>query len=130
MNITIKDEVYELDLGIGFALNLDSKFKFKQQIAQDLNAEFGLGVQILYGQLTAVSVQSIVDFFKAGLIDVKKKSFSDKDLQAAIQAKAIEAGGFDKLANECIEALQNVGLYPHIFPVVPTEEETQAEEQA
>ncbi|MCU7556531.1 tail assembly chaperone [Macrococcus capreoli] len=115
MNITIKDETYELNLGIGFALSLDSKYKFKQQITQDLDAEFGLGVQILFGQLTAVSVQAIVDYFKAGLVDVQTKKYSEKDLNKAIQDKAVELGGFQPLAEACIEALQNVGLYNHIF---------------
>lgn len=121
MNITINKNTYELDLGIGFALNLDSKFKFKQKIMNDLDAEFGLGVQILFGQLTAVSIQAIVDFFKAGLIDVQTKKYSEKDLNKAIQELAKEAGGFQALANECIEALQNVGLYNHIFEAQPTE---------
>lgn len=115
MELMIKDKTYELDLGIGFALNLDSKFKFKQKITQDLDAEFGLGVQILFGQLTAVSVQAILDFFIAGLSEYSKKAYSQKDLQKAIQLKAVELGGFDKLADKCIEELQNVGLYPHIF---------------
>lgn len=118
MDIKIKDTTYELDLGIGFALALDSKYKFKQNVMNDLDAEFGLGVQILYGQLAAVSIQAIVDFFKAGLVDVKTKSYSDKDLNKAIQELAVNAGGFASLAQECIEALQNVGLYNHIFEAV------------
>lgn len=115
MNITINDKDYELDLGIGFALHLDSKYKFKQKVTQDLDVEFGLGVQLLYGQLSAVSIQGIVDFFNAGLSDYSKKSLPQKDVQKAVQELAIEKGGFNKLAEECIEELKNVGLYPHIF---------------
>lgn len=115
MKINVKDTEYELDLGIGFALHLDSKYKFKQKVAQDLEVEFGLGVQLLYGQLTAVSIQGIVDFFNAGLADYSKKALPQKDVQKAVQDLAMEMGGFNKLSEQCIEELKNVGLYPHIF---------------
>lgn len=115
MNITVNEKEYELDLGIGFALQLDAKFKFTQQITQDLDAEFGLGVQILYGQLTAASVQAIVDFYKAALHETPNRAFSKRQLEKAIEQEAIELGGFDKLAGKCIEALQNVGLYQYII---------------
>lgn len=120
MNITIKGTEYELDLGIGFALALDSQYKFKQPVGAFIEVEFGLGVQVIYGQLSGLSIQAIVDFFNAGLVDVKKKSYSAKDLQNAIQEKAIELGGFDALANECIEAMKDVGLYQHIFDIEET----------
>ena len=110
-----QETTYELDLGIGFALHLDSKFKFKQKIQEDLDMEFGLGVQILYGRLAATSIEAIVDFYNAGLSEQPKRAFSQKELQKAIQAKALELGGFDKLAEHCIEELKDVGLYPHIF---------------
>ena len=88
MNVTIKEQDFELDLGIGFALNLDAKFKFVQKIQQDLELEFGMGVQILYGRLKAVSVESIVDFYNAGLAGEKKSAFTQKDLQKAIEAES------------------------------------------
>ena len=115
MNITIKEKDFELDLGIGFALNLDAKFKFVQKIQQDLELEFGMGVQLLYGRLKAVSIESILDFYNAGLSEYSKSSFSQKDLKKAIEAEALELGGFNKLADKCVEELVNVGLYPHIF---------------
>lgn len=122
MKIEVKEVEHELDLGIGFALNLDAKYKFKQKVAQDLDVEFGLGVQLLYGQLKAVSVNGIMDFVKAGLSDVPKKQVPEKDVQKAVEAKAIEMGGFKPLADECIEALQNVGLYQHIFEAEENQE--------
>lgn len=115
MEITVKDKTLELDLGIGFALQLDSKFKFKQKVTQDLDVEFGLGVQLLYGQLKAVSIQAIVDFFNAGLSEHSKKDYPQKQLNHAIQEYAKELGGFAELADKCIEELQEVGLYQHIF---------------
>src|SRR5699024_6485040 len=115
MKITVKDNEYELDLGIGFALNLDSKYKFKQKVAQDPDVEFGLGVPLLYGQLTAVSIQGIVDFSNAGFTAVPKKQLPHKEHQKAVEALAMEKGGFKPLAHECIEELKNVGLYQHIF---------------
>lgn len=124
MELKIKDKNYELDLGIGFALNLDSKFKFVQKIQQDLELEFGMGVQLLFGRLKAVSVESIVDFYNAALSDYPQKSFNQKDLKKAIEAEALELGGFNKLADKCVEELVNVGLYPHIF-----EAEEQMEQQ-
>src|SRR5699024_10523274 len=115
MKIKAKDNENELDLGIGFALNLDSKYKVKQKVAKDLDVEFGLDVQLVYGQLTAVSIQGIVDFFNAGLADVPKKQIPQKEVQKAVEALAMEKGGFKPLAHECIEELKNVGLYQHIF---------------
>ena len=56
MEIKIGEKDFELDLGIGFALNLDSKYKFVQKVQQDLQVEFGMGVQLLYGRLKAVSI--------------------------------------------------------------------------
>lgn len=122
MNITVNEKNFELDLGIGFALQLDAKFKFTQKITQDLDAEFGLGVQILYGQLTAASVQAIVDFYNAALHETPNRAYTKRQLEKAIEQEARELGGFDKLAEKCIEALQNVGLYQYVMTAeVPQE---------
>lgn len=122
MNITVNEKNFELDLGIGFALQLDAKFKFTQKITQDLDAEFGLGVQILYGQLTAASVQAIVDFYNAALHETPNRAYTKRQLEKAIEQEAKELGGFDKLAEKCIEALQNVGLYQYVMTAeVPQE---------
>lgn len=129
MIVTIKEQDFELDLGIGFALNLDAKFKFVQKIQQDLELEFGMGVQLLYGRLKAVSVESIVDFYNAGLAGEKKSAFTQKDLQKAIEAEAIKLGGFNKLADKCVEELVNVGLYPHIFEAEAQAEQTNQESE-
>src|SRR5699024_4821521 len=102
MKITVKDNEYELDLGIGFALNLDSTYKFKKKVAQDLDVEFGIGVQLLYGQLTAVSIQGIVDFFNAGLSDVPQQQIPLREVQNAVVTLAMRIGGFIPSAHECI----------------------------
>src|SRR5699024_10206542 len=99
---------------IGFALNLDSKYKFKQKVAQDLDVEFGLGVQLLYGQLTAVSIQGIVDFFNAGLADVPKKQIPQKEVQKAVEALAMEKGGREALEQQWKEEDKAVGKYQHV----------------
>lgn len=123
MEIKIGEKDFELDLGIGFALNLDSKYKFVQKVQQDLQVEFGMGVQLLYGRLKAVSIESILDFYKAGLMEYKKGSYTVKDLEKAIEREARELGGFNKLADKCIDELVNVGLYPHIFEAEKLAEE-------
>lgn len=114
MEITLKDNTYELDLGIGFALALDKQYKMKQSILE-IDLEFGVGVAMLVSKLEGNSIDGILEFFEKGLKDVKTVSYSQKDLQKAVEKKAIEAKGFANLAEECIEAIQQVGLYNHIF---------------
>lgn len=120
MEIVIKDNKYELDLGIGFALSLDKEYKTKQKVLADVELEFGLGVGLLVAKLESVSLEGILQFFDKGLKDVKTVSYSQKDLQKAVEKKAIELGGFDKLSKACVEALKEVGLYNYIFEEAET----------
>lgn len=123
MEIKLKNNTYELDLGIGFALALDKKYFVKQNTGTTEDLEFGVGVQMLYSKLSAVSIGALIEFFQVGLTDVKTVTYSKKDLQKAVEEKAVELKGFANLADECIKELQNVGLYNHIFEI--EEEELQ-----
>ena len=118
MIIEIKDKEYELDLGIEFAETLDKKYKLVQSIST-MDLEFGMGVGMVAAKLDMVSIGAIIEFFEAGLKGVKRNSYSKADLNKAIENKAKELGGFAQLADACVEALVEVGLYSHVFEADP-----------
>lgn len=120
MKITLKNKVYELDLDIGFAIALDEKYSLTQSLGGYTEIEFGVGVASIYPKLIGADLRGLVEFFEAGLKDVKTVSYNRKDIQRSVSDKALEVGGFQKLGQLCVEELSKVGLYDHILnPEVP-----------